>query len=181
MLRPLCPRLCQLKRNSPGFRSGPGSLITTFKHRRSARAPEAIQAGAFMFSGRYTYTPRETSRSPLTCRKSWWSSSSDGRWFAVRSRPWRLPTFALNHLLGQSVLLTLIGSWRWVIKRDRGRPAEFDSRRRQLSGAFGTDNTQTWLLVSAAERTRDAEGPAIWTCGGRFEVNSGWLHAPILP
>ena len=151
MLRPLCPRLCQLKRNSPGFRSGPGSLITTFKHRRSARAPEAIQAGAFMFSGRYTYMPLETSRSPLTCRKSCWSSSSDGRWFAVRSRPWRLPTFALNHLLGQSVLLTLIGSWRWVIKRDRGRPAEFDSRRRQLSGAFGTDNTQTRLLVRLKE------------------------------
>jgi hypothetical protein len=30
-LRPLCPRLCQLKRKSPGFQSGPGSLITTFK------------------------------------------------------------------------------------------------------------------------------------------------------
>jgi hypothetical protein len=31
LLRPLCPRLCQLKRNSPDFQSGPGSLIATFK------------------------------------------------------------------------------------------------------------------------------------------------------
>jgi hypothetical protein len=31
VLRPLCPRLCQLKRNYPGFQSGSGSLITTFK------------------------------------------------------------------------------------------------------------------------------------------------------
>ena len=38
LLRPLCPRLCQLKKKSPGFRSGPGSLITIFKHRRAARA-----------------------------------------------------------------------------------------------------------------------------------------------
>ena len=45
------------------------------------------------------------------------------------------------------ITYSLIGSRSWVIKRDRGRPAEFDSGRRQLPGAFGTDNTQTWLLV----------------------------------
>ena len=31
MLRLRCPRFCQLKRNYPGFQTGSGSLITTFK------------------------------------------------------------------------------------------------------------------------------------------------------
>ena len=41
---------------------------------------------------------------------------------------------------------------------------------------FGTDTTQTWLLVRLKNPDMP-KTPAIRTCGGRFEVNSGWLRA----
>jgi len=49
---------------------------------------------------------------------------------------------------------------------------EFDSGRRQLPGAFGTDNTQTWLLVRLKEpEMPKARNLDLWrTIRGEFRM-----------